>query len=240
MTYEEIISETAERLGLASDEAKSRIRREVDSRYRRATSSIGLETSRRAQISKAATIGNRTITFGTVGTAPQVAGATAPAPIEKVLAVIDKTSTRDLVLRQVTMDDMHDLPVRTVMPRHWAVASMHTGSVDVYLDTVPATTFTLYADVILGMPAGLTTLTNQTPSPDFPESFHELIIFGVMADEYRRMEKMALAQSCELDYEKRLSDLRMFIAKTAYMDQYQGRSRNSGYRWLTGYTQWDY
>lgn len=215
MTFDELVAETCERLNLTSDEAKSRVGRELNSRYRRVTSRIGMETTRRSQVSKAATIGNRTITF---------TGA------EKIIAIIDKTSGKDVVLAQVTMDDMHNLPIKKQPPRHYAISRMHRNSVDVYLDCTPTTAFILYADIH----TDLSTLAGSQ-SPDFPESFHEILIFGAMGDEYRKMEKGSLAQSCELDFEKCLSDLRMWIAKTAYLDPYQGKSRaTSCYPWTRG------
>jgi hypothetical protein len=212
MIFEQIVQEVCERLNLTSDEAKSRVGREVNSRYRRLTSSIGLETSRRVEISQTATIGNRTITFH---------------GIEKVIAIIDKTSgEQDVVLSQISFDEMHITPLRTQPPRHYAITNIHANSVDIYMDCIPSTQFLLYAD-------GHTTVSTLTgpDSPDFPESFHDVLVFGAMADEYRKMEKLPYAQAAELDYEKRLSDLRMWIAKTAYYDQYQGRYTGKTFRW---------
>ena len=205
MIFEELVNEACERLGLASDEAKSRVGRELQNRYRRVTSGIGLETSRRAEVSKAATTGSRTITF---------------TGVEKILAVFEKlsSSNRDTMLTQITVDQMHITSIRSEPPRNFAITGMHSNSVDVYLDCIPATTFTLYAD-------GETSVTTLSggQAPDFPESFHEILIFGAMADEYRRMEKLQFSRDCENDYEKRLSDLRMWIAKSAYLDIHQGR-----------------
>ena len=175
------------------------------------TSSLGLDISRRTQVSKTATIGNRALIF---------------TGIEKALAVIDKSSGSDVVLTQVTHDEMHALPVRDEPPRNYSVTNMHYNTVEIYMDCTPTTAFTLYAD-------GLVTLSTLSGSnvPDFPESFHEILIFGTMADEYRKMEKPALAQACELDYEKRLSDLRMFIAKNSYLDIWSGKDQDSQDKW---------
>lgn len=214
MIFDELVSEVCERLNLTSDEAKSRVSRELNMRYRRVTSSIGLETSRRTQVSKAATIGSSSLTF---------------TGIEKIIAVIDKSSGTDIILSQVTPDEIHILPVKEQPPRNFAVNRMHSTSVEITLDCVPTTTFTLYADGHVS----LSTLSGGQ-APDFPESFHDILIYGAMADEYRKMEKENYAKDSEIDYERRLSDLRMWIAKSAYLDIYQGKYNNSRLRWLQG------
>lgn len=212
MTFDEIVSEVCERLNLSSDESKSRIGREVNSRYRRITSSIGLQTSRAATISQQATIGDRNMTFSN---------------IEKLFAVIDKTDPKqDTVLEQISPDEMHITPLRNEPPRHYAITNENENSVTIEMDCIPTTQFTLYADVL----STLTTLAGNQ-APDFPESFHDILVFGAMSDEYRKMEKLAFYKECEKDYESRLSDLRMFIAKSAYADIYQGRYNSKNFRW---------
>lgn len=212
MIFDEIVAEVCELLNLTSDEAKSRVSRRINTRYRRVTSSIGMETSRRQTVPQIVTIGNRSVTFTSV---------------EKLLGVIRKEGTKDMPLDQVTKDDMYLLPIKNDPPHNFAVTAMTTDTVTVYLDAIPATAYTLYGDALVS----LTTLNGQQ-TPAFPESFHDILVFGVMADEYRKMEKPQLARDAEMDYEKRLSDLRMFIAKSAYLDAYQGK--NAVYRWRFG------
>lgn len=211
MVFDELVNEVCERLNLTSDDARSRVGRAVNSRYRRLTSSIGLETSRRVQVSAITTIGSRDLTF---------------TGIEKVSAVIDKSSGKDIPLHQITPDEMLVMPFSSDPPRHFTVLRMHPTSVDIRLDSAGTSATTLYAN---GHITVSTLAGNQTP--DFAESFHDILIFGAMADEYRKMEKMPLYQMCEQDYEKRLSDLRMWIAKSGYQDQYQGKDRTMNNRW---------
>lgn len=213
MVFDELVSEICERLDYTSDDAKSRVGREINARYRRITSSIGLETSRRTTVSAQATIGNRTMTF---------------TGIEKIIEVVDKTDPNSpIVLSQITRDEMDLLPIREEPPKSYAVVRIHSNSVDIYVDCTPTTTFTLYADGH----ANLSTLSGNQ-APDFPESFHDILIYGVMADEYRRMEKVQLMAASETDYERRLSDLRMWIAKSAYLDIHQGKYNRQKYRWI--------
>lgn len=215
MTFDELVSEVCERLNLTSDEAKSRVGREINSRYRRVTSSIGLDLSRRSEVSKVVTIGNRNVTFDNV---------------EKILAVIDKSSGQDVPLIQISPDEMHVVPLRDDPPKRFAVMGIHPTSVDIRLDATPATAYTLYADAMVPV----STLAGNA-QPQFPESFHDVLIFGAMSDEYRKMEKVQYQRDAEMDYEKRLSDLRMYIAVSGYKDVYQSKYQRS-FRW--SYTQY--
>jgi hypothetical protein len=147
--------------------------------------------------------------------------------IEKILAVIDKSGRSDIVLGQVTPDEIHILTVLTGPARHFAIERIHPNSIDILMDAKPTVTnFTLWADAIVN----LSTLS-AGQSPDFPESFHDILVWGVMADEYRKMEKLSLMQDAEANYEKRLSDLRMWIAKSAYLDVVQGKYTTRSFRW---------
>ena len=205
MIVDDLVSDICEKLNLTSDEAKSRVIRELNTRYRRVTSSIGLETSRRTQTQITVNIASQEFTF---------------QGIDKIIAVIDKRSGKSVPLTQVTVDEMYNLPIASGdNPHNFAVKRTHKSTIDVLIDCLPTTQFILYAD---GYNTIGVTLVGSV-APDFPEDFHDILIYGVMADEYRRMEKLDLAKDAELNYESRLSDLRMFISKSAYLDIYQGK-----------------
>lgn len=212
MTFNEIVTEVMDRLNLTSSTAITRVGRAVNDRYRRLTSSIGLETTRRVEVSAPTVIGEQTLVF---------------TGVEKLIAVIDKTSGTDIILNQITPDEMHIITLRTDPPRNWCLLRSGATTVTIKLDCVPASVYNLYAD-------GHTSITSLTGTgvPAFPESFHDTLIFGAMADEYRKMEKTALMADAEMNYDKRLSDLRMWIAKTAYLDVYQGKSLQR-FPWMT-------
>lgn len=204
MIFEELIAETCERLNLTSETAKSRVARELNNRYKRLTSSIGLITSRYATVTGTAEIGNRTMTVNGV---------------EKVNTVVDPTDPDfDVTLTHITTDEMHITPLRSEPPRNYAITRVGSNTVDLLLDCVPVTAFTLSINGV----ENVSTLSGSD-TPSFPESFHDILVWGAMADEYRKMEKLQLMGDAELNYERRLSDLRMFIAKDAYLDIYQGR-----------------
>jgi len=212
MNFSEIVSETMDRLNLTSTTATTRVGKMVNDRLKRLTSSIGLETSRRLSTSTLVTVGSNTLTF---------------PGVEKILAVFERLSStsKDTMLNQLTADEMHVWPVSSQPPRNYAITNMHTNSVSIMIDCIPTTAFTLYADGQVS----LITLSG-TMSPDFSESYHDILVFGAMADEYRKMEKLALMQDAEANYERRLSDLRMWIAKNGYLDLYPGKLIKTG-RW---------
>jgi hypothetical protein len=218
MIFDELVSEVCEKLNLTSDEARARVGREINNRYRRITSSIGLDTSRRTQVSASVVIGNQNITF---------------TGIEKIFAVIDKTTGTNTILEEITVDEMEARALTSGPPRSYAIYRNHKNSVEAMLDYIPVGGYTLYAD---GM-ANLSTLAGSL-APDFPESFHDILIFGAMADEYRKMEKLDLAKDADMSYELRLSDLRMWLAKSAYLDIYAGKRMSRP--WMDARTRTDW
>lgn len=211
MTFDEIVAEVMDRLNLTSDSATTRVGREVNDRYRRLTSSIGLETSRKIVADGIATIGSRYITF---------------SGIEKLFNVIDRSSGKDILLDEMTVDEMHAAPLVTQPPHNYAINRMGATSVEIYVDCVPTTGFTLYGDAM-----GNVVNMQDVDEPEIPESFHDILVFGAMADEYRKMEKVQLMSDAESNYERRLSDLRMWIAKSGYLDIYQSKTNIKKFWW---------
>jgi hypothetical protein len=214
MTLNEMILYVADAMNLSSVEAKARVGRSLNVRYKRVTSAIGLITSRREEATAVATIGDREIVF---------------EEIERVDTVFRKVGTKNIILDELTNDEMVDLNPRDEPPTAYSIFNVAPRSVTIMLDCVPTTGFTLYAHGL----ADASTLSNTT-SPAFPESFHDVLIHGAMADEYRKAEKPQQARECEVYFEQRLSDLKMFIAKSTYLELYPGKHRKSAGWWDTG------
>ena len=280
MTFLDIVSETADRLNLTSEQAISRIGREVNIRYRRITSSLGLITSRPIEVSKAVTVGNRKVVFSEIekvvsvhhrlgGASPLTErtfddlgvseiSATGTADSGTATTVVDSERTetttdywKDKIIEftngsllgqtslitafNPTTDTITFAPAVSTSvvshtynilggrigstPREYAVYAMGANTVTIYLDSLPDTAYALYASGL----DDATTLSGAAV-PAFSESFHDVLILGAVADELRKMEKFQLARDAESDFERRLSDLRMFIAKSAYLDIYQGKT----------------
>lgn len=215
MTFAELRTEIMDRLNLSSSEASVRIGRAINRKYRLVTSSIGLQLSRRGVVQQAATLGVSLMTFSNV---------------EKLLSVMNRASTPYRILKEMTIDELHETqPYQaTDSPTHYAVVSNTADTVTIEVNRIPQTAFVLYADVHKSV-ADL----SGTDEPAFSESFHDVIIEGVMGDELRKMEKPQLAQIAQTEYARILSDLRMWIAKNGYIDIYQGKT-SPGFNSSTG------
>lgn len=203
MTTNELIDYISDVLNLSGPEARSRIGRALNIRYKQVTSAIGMGTTRRVELSQNATIGNQFITF--TGT-------------EKLNAVYRKVGNKKIILALVTPEEIIETHLVTEPPTAFCEYSVTQNTVTIQVNCVPSTTFTLYALVV----DDVSTLTNLD-APALPESFHDVLIHGVLADEYRRKDKDAFSKEEEDKFAARLSDLRMFLAKNAYINVYRGK-----------------
>lgn len=243
MTFDELVRDTAKRLNLTSQEAFERIGERINDRYKRVTSSIGLITSRRQvetfTIDPAAP-GNSTDGVD----AFQLPDLTFTG-FEKILRITTTLSGAGpndasvLVLKQLTFDEIKNVNrFLDRLPRAWAQKRMGAHQVTITLDSYTSTTeFDLtvegydVADVLA-----------DDAEPFFPTDFHDILVEGALADELMKMEKPQLSMVREQKYESRLSDLRMFIAKSAYLDIAQGKDKPSQlwYRpWFSRVSMWD-
>lgn len=212
---DELVNHIADEMALSAPDAKARILKELNIRYRRITSSIGLITSRRVEVQQNVTQNSNTVTF---------------TGIEKIDSIFYKVSTGPVVqnktLDLITDDEMVKERMFTAHPTKYSVFTTGPNSVTIKMNCQPATVFTLYAH-------GLVDASNLsgTASPAFPASFHDILIFGVEADEYKRKRQTQEAVASEQQFESRLSDLRMFIAKNAYQDMHRGKHAKSEDWW---------
>lgn len=202
MTFDQIEQEVMDRLNLTSTDARARIGRSINERYRWVTSSIGLQTATRTVVTGTAVIANQYITF---------------TGITKVLAVYDNTVTPPRFLHEGTIDDVRQNRSSAEPVRTYAVYRMGASTVTILLDCLATTAFVLTADGYTLAP-----LLIGTVIPAFNEDYHDILIYGAMATELKKMEKPQLAVDAELTYQSRIADLRMFIAKSAYLDIAQG------------------
>jgi len=207
MTFTELVQAVMDRCDLTSSDATARVGREINSYYKRVTSTLGLVTARRTTVQQNATPGVRYITF---------------SGIEKVLSVQDRSVTPTTFLKMVSVEEIDDAAVGTGQPTMAAVYNLAAQAVTVYLDTVPQTAFTLYAE---GYDLADTLAGSQTPL--FPESFHDVLIEGAVIDERLKQEKLGLAEAARETYDARLSDLRMFLQTSAYQDIHQGKRKGA-------------
>lgn len=189
-----------ERMNLTSAAASVRIEREIEERYRWVLGAVGMVTSSRATVTADTVIGNRYVQFDL---------------IQKLLSVYNENGD---TLSEVTFDELRNRQVLSDPPREYAIALVEDDAVTIFLDCEPATVYTLSADVMLDLPP-----LDDTDSPEFPSLFHDILVYGVRAIELRKMEKPDLADEAEAMFERRLSELRYFNAKSIYREAYQGK-----------------
>lgn len=194
MTFSGVVAEVLATLNLTSTEATARVGRAVNAWHRRVTSSIGMNMTRRTSVTQACTAGVQTVTFE---------GLTS---LERVR---DASSGSVRVLDEVLYDELRRETPGTADPRRFAIKSKDDSSVTIYLDAVPQDTRELVAD---GLGNASTLSGSQTPV--FPEDFHDILVLGALSDEYRKMDKRAPAKDTLDEAERRMGELRMYLAKS--------------------------
>lgn len=211
MTFTEIVQKVADRLNLTATTALTRIGQEVNERYRETASSVGMATTVRGTATAPTIVGNRSLVF----------------TCTKIFSVYNAAYDPPVVLDERTFDTLRNVPAGTDPAQQYAIQLMGASTVTIYLNSTPATIYTLTADVE-------TNLTDLSGSqvPAFSADFHDILVHGALADELDKMEKYPLSAKQELKFQRRLSDLRLFIAKSAYLDIHQG-ARSRG-RWTSG------
>lgn len=213
MTFTEIVQKVMNRTNLTSSEAQTRIGDEVNEVYRELVSSMGMETSIRSTVSATSSLNSRYVTFGGSGT-----------DVIKLLSVFLPNSVAPPpynVLTSATFDELRNTITSTTWPpTRYAISKMGAKTVEIFLDvTAPAAGETLSADCLLA-----SATLSGTDQPVFPENFHDILVQGVLAIELDKMDKSGRAKQAQDKFEKRSGDLRMFIAKDAYLAIHQAKT----------------
>lgn len=205
MTFTSIQTEVLERLNLTSTTASARVGRTINEKYREMLSSVGLVTSVRGTVTANTAVGVRTLTFNNV---------------EKLYTVFNAALTPPQVLTEITFDEMRNLPVSTGDPaRMYAVQTVGASTVIIILGSIPASIYTLSADA----EATIADLSG-TGVPAFPAKFHNALVYGAMVPELQKLEKYDLAAVQENKFQQRISELRLQIAMSGYLDIVQGKT----------------
>jgi len=205
MTFAQLKTAVKDHCNLTSTEADTRVGKSLNRHYRRITSSLGLDVTRFVTRTETTTNGVQTVTF------PE---------IEKIDRIFDTTdSTAIRLLQEISIHTQRATQPSDGEPTTWAFQNTDADSVVVRLDTVPQTTYTLQAD-------GTTTLSDLTASdePIFPESYHDILSWFVIAEELLKKEKPQLAAIYEQKAESLLSDLRFYLNDSATRVTRQGGS----------------
>lgn len=201
MTFTEMVERVAKRLNLTSDEAMQRIGEEVNDEYGVLISTLGMAALIRTSETEQTVIGDRFITF----------------ELDKITAVYNPA--RPLPpLGQITVDEMRNRRVRSDPPREYAIYRMGALTTTLLLDCTPATAYDLTADGYSNKVA-----MAEDDEPDFSEKFHPLLVYAVMEIELNKMEKPDMAKIMGAKKQQLISDLRFYIAKSAYLKFHQNK-----------------
>ncbi len=199
MTFTEIVTDVCERANLTSTDAIARVGRQVNRRYRRLRTSIGLTDVARTIVAFSATALSRDQTI----------------TAEKVYSV--KLSGATKPLEALSYAEMLEVVPTTGAPTRWALKRQDTSTVVLQFDS----TMDAGQDMFIECEQTGITLSGSD-EPEFNESFHDVLVFGALADELRKKEKINLARDAENEYERILGELRYHIAVNGYKDLVSG------------------
>lgn len=208
MTFDEIVFTIAGRLNLTSVTAIARIGVSVNEGYKELCTSMGLQTSAQTVARATTTIGSNLLTFG-----PQ------PVKVQKMMSVFNEAYPKPNTLTEVDLTVLRNMIPGTDPAQNYCVYQSYADRVTIMLDSTAGTAYELAADVI-----GIKATLSGADIPNFAEAFHNLLVYKGMSIELDKMEKPDLASKQEAKYEARCSELRLFLAKSAYQDIYQGRT----------------
>jgi hypothetical protein len=205
MTFTQLVTAVKDATGLSSTEATTRIGASLNRHYKRITSLIQMDAVRFVTRSVSTTNGVQTVTF---------------TEIEKIDRILDTTDSAAIrLLTEVSIHQQRAAQPGTGAATTWALQNTDADSVTVRIDTVPQVTYTLQAD-------GWTTLSDLSGSdePVFPESFHDILSWFVIAEELLKKEKDKLAGIYESKAKALLGDLQFHLADSHTHSVRQGEN----------------
>jgi hypothetical protein len=203
LTFTEIRTEILNRMNLVGTDASTRVGSAINRHNARICAELGLDAIAYVQRTSTTSIGTRTLAFSN---------------IEKIDRIRDATTSASL--RFLTEDSFHDLKSMqpgSGAPNKWAVQSVTASTVTVVFDNTPDAEYTIQAD-------GQSTTTDLSGSdvPAIPKSFHDILTWYVLAEEYLRKEKVEIAKAYEIKATELLRALQFKFADSATKDTRQG------------------
>jgi hypothetical protein len=203
------------RTNLTTTAARDRIKAYVNERLRRVATSTNVGRVRFGSVSI-----NTVANVNTITSTGLVKIVTASIPAEN--QILDERTTDQL--------RSYDTDVsQNGVPRFFAVKAVNATTLTVQLYPEPDA---IYAVVLEGILTG-TDLSADADVPGLPEDFHDVLIFGALADELPHLQRTDEAAYYEDKFEKRLSDLKYYLAKSAYLRRVETGNVFSHW-WLAG------
>ena len=209
MTFDDIRAKVMDRTNLSSADASARIGGFINERLRNVQTSCNLSRVRRGTIT-----------------------VTAPADATSVVLVDDTVDTTYCIkpitifhgtrpLFERTHDQIKNTRVNLVAGTPSVYAVLRFGASDCEIELCPVSTDAVVLTVE-GLLNGVD-LAADDDVPAMPEDFHDVLVFGALADEYDHTDRADLAMKQEQKFEKRVRELRYFIQKSIYLQRVQGR-----------------
>lgn len=211
-----------DRLNLSSDEARTRLSAFLNERARNVQTSCNLGRVRRGELTVTATASNLNVILTSTP-----AGAEDPIVCIKPFTI--RRADRLSPLTERTQDQLLTASVdpRSGQPDAYAVVRYGAVDCEIQLDRAPSTDLDLEVEgLLLG-----TDLVADSDVPAFPEDFHDVLVFGALADEYDHFDKPDLAAKQDAKFDRRVRELRYFIQKSIYLARVQNNGRGPAFWW---------
>jgi hypothetical protein len=228
MTFTEIVTAVQNDLNLTSSASTTRVGQWVNRGYKRLASDFGIRTiEEQLGVVANTVVGNRNMLWDATTTTPTVG-------VEKILALYDTTVTPYRPIIEVSVDELRNSVISTDPVQRYAVLSMGSAGVVLFLDCIPATIYPLTADIL----ANLATLSGSQV-PAFTEDYHDLLVYYGKWMEAMKMASgnpamLPMAKEYERQYHGadgqggRLADYRHYIALSNHKKFYAGKTQEQG------------
>lgn len=223
MTFDQIVSSIQGDLNLTSTTSSARIGGWVNRCYKRLASDFGIRTiEEQLGVTANTVVGNRNMLWDATRTTPVVG-------VEKILSLYDTTVTPYRPIIEVSVDELRNSIISTDPVQRYAVLSMGAAGVTIFLDCIPATIYTLTADVL----ANLSTLSGAMV-PALTEDFHDLFLYYGKWMEMLKKENFPAAKEYENQFQGtngqggRLAEYRHYLALSAHKKFYSGKTVERG------------
>lgn len=203
MTFTELQTELKNRLNLTSN-ADTRLGLAINRHYKQVSVKLGMYSRPAVGVSANTTNGAATVTF---------------TNLERVDRVRNENVTPHKVLDCVSLDEIRsETPETSDTPTKYAIEETLPTSVTIRLNVLADGVFALKAD-------GIETVSTLSGAnvPNFSESFHDIILYRVLAEEYDRKEKIEYAMRYDAKAKELLADLQFYLADSPSQITQQGR-----------------
>jgi hypothetical protein len=215
VTFTQIRSRVLSRTNQSSATAQTRVGEFINERYRALVTSINMGRVRGGSVSVNTVAATATIT---------------PAVIKPRTLRIESLNR---ILTELTLDQIRNIDASNTLsgaPDSYAVIAYTATGCTIQLLPVPDDAYAIKID---GLVAG--TDLSGVDVPAFPEDFHDILVFGALADEMDHLGRPDEAAKAEAKMNRRTGELRYFIAKSNYLHRVQGDNLWQGSWWWNFY-----